>query len=136
MDRQAIESETIQNSFIQERQHEDNTMSHTGAWKVFEKRAAVLFSGVRNAFSGAAPALTGTRADIKHRYLFVECKQRQKHSLFTLWDSVKAKADSERKISVIALAEHHRRGCLIVLHSDDLERLSSAGRLDDLPLFQ
>jgi hypothetical protein len=108
---------------------------HSTAWRGFERRAAILFSGVRCAFSGACPEITGTRADIKHRYLYVECKQRAKHSLFTLWDSVKAKADSERKISVIALAEHNRRGCLIVVHSDDLQRLSSAGRLDNLPLF-
>jgi hypothetical protein len=111
-------------------------MKHTGAWKQFERRAAILFSGVRNAFSGAAPALTGSRADVRHPYLFIEAKYRQKHGLATIWKDAARKADFEHKIPVVVLAEKDRRGCWIILHSDDLDRLSRAGRIDDLPLFQ
>lgn len=38
-------------------------MKHTSTWKSFKRRAAEHFGGIR---SGAAPALTGTRADVRH----------------------------------------------------------------------
>lgn len=111
-------------------------MKHTGAWKAFERRAAELFGGIRSAFSGAQPQVTGTRGDVRHPHLFIECKYRQRHSIAALMKDTRIKADAERKIPVIVLKEHGQRGCIIAVHSDDLDRLSKAGRYDDLPLFQ
>jgi len=110
-------------------------MKHTGTWKTFEYRVAGLFGGIRNAFSGACPALTGSRSDVRHPYLYIEAKYRQKHSLATLMQDTRVKADAERKIPVVCLKEHGQRGCLIVIDSNDLERLAKAGDYTDLPMF-
>lgn len=110
-------------------------MKHTGTWKSFERRAAELFGGIRNAFSGACPGLTGSRADVRHPHLFIECKYRQQHSLVSIWRDTAVKAMAERKIPIIVLKEHKQHGCLIAFHSDDIDRLSRAGKYDDLPLF-
>jgi hypothetical protein len=108
---------------------------HTGTWKAFERRCAELFGGIRNAYSGAAPQLTGTRGDVRHPYLYLECKHRQRHSLATLMRDTRVKANAERKIPVIALHEHNSRECLICISSRDLDRLAKAGDYDDLPMF-
>jgi len=110
-------------------------MKHTTSWKTFEYRIAELFGGIRNAFSGACPALTGTRSDVRHPYLYIEAKYRQKHSLATIWKDAKVKADCEHKIPVVCLAEHGKHGCWIVIHSNDLDRLAKAGDYTDLPMF-
>ncbi|MBN1578786.1 MAG: hypothetical protein JW913_19650 [Chitinispirillaceae bacterium] len=110
-------------------------MKISSTWKSFERRAAELFGGIRNAFSGATPGLTGSRADVRHPHLFIEAKYRQRHSLASLWRDTAVKAAAERKIPIIVLKEHNQRGCLIAFHSDDLERLAKAGDYSDLPLF-
>jgi hypothetical protein len=111
--------------------------THSTAWRQFERRAAILFSGVRNAFSGAAPAITGSRADVRHPYLFIEAKYRQSHSVVTVWRDAARKAAVEgNKVAVVVLAEKNQPGCWILLHSDDLTRLATAGRYDDLPIFE
>lgn len=108
---------------------------HSMAWRTFEYRVAELFGGIRCAFSGAQPAVTGTRADVRHPHLFIEAKYRQKHSLATLMQDTRVKADAERKIPVVCLKEHGQRGCLIVIDSNDLDRLVKTGKYDDLPMF-
>lgn len=113
-----------------------NGMKHTGAWKAFERRAAILFDGVRSAFSGSKPWISGTRSDIKHDRLYVECKWRQQHSLMTLWRATAEKARHEYKIPIICIAEKNKRGCLICFHSDDLERLARPDDRSDLPMWK
>ena len=111
-------------------------MNRSTAWKAFERKAAELFGGIRSAFSGAQPAITGTRGDVRHEHLYIEAKHRHAHSLCSLMRDVRVKATAERKIPVICLHEHQQRGCLIVIDSNDLDQLARAGRYDDLPLFQ
>jgi hypothetical protein len=105
------------------------------AWKQFERRAAKFFGGVRCAFSGAKPSITGTRADVCHSRLFIESKWRKSHSLQKLYDETRAKADAESRIPVICLHTKNRKGFLLCLHSSDAERIGTTGRTDDLPLF-
>ena len=88
------------------------------AWKAFERRVASFFGGVRCPVLG-----TETHADVTHDTLFIECKQRQKHSVVTLWDNTKRRAAKEDKTPVVCLSEKNRPGFWIVVHSDDLIKL-------------
>lgn len=99
-------------------------VSSCGTVRRCQKRIQrILSSGHRDARRYPAP------------YLYVEAKYRQKHSLVSLMQDTWTKADVERKIPVIVLKEKDQRGCLIVIDSNDLDRLAKAGRYDDLPLF-
>lgn len=88
------------------------------AWKAFERRVASYFGGVRCPVLGS-----DTNADVNHDKLFIECKQRKKHSVVTLWDDTKRRAVKEEKVPVICLSEKNRPGFWIVVHSDDLAEL-------------
>ena len=92
------------------------------SWKQFERRVADYFHGRRNPLSGGNSG-SGTRADVMHDRLFIECKQRKKFSIVSLWDSVKKLADREGKTPVVCLAEKNRPGFWIVVHSDDFLKL-------------
>lgn len=88
------------------------------AWKAFERRVASYFGGVRCPVLG-----TDTKADVNHETLYIECKQRKKHSVVTLWDDTKRRAVGENKTPVVCLSEKNRPGFWIVVHSDDLVKL-------------
>ena len=92
------------------------------AWKAFERRVADFFHGKRNPLSGGNSG-SGTRADVIHDRLFIECKKRVKHSAVTLWDDTKKKAVKEGKTPVVCLSEKNRPGFWIVVHSDDFLKL-------------
>jgi hypothetical protein len=91
------------------------------AWKQFERRVARYFNTERNALSGGNSKLT--RSDTLHPRLFIECKQRKRHTAVALWDETKALADREDKTPVVCLAEKGRPGFWLLVHSDDLHRL-------------
>jgi hypothetical protein len=88
------------------------------AWKAFERRVAAYFGGTRQPVLG-----TDTKADVDHPTLFIECKQRKKHTAVTLWDTVKKRADGEDKTPVVCLSEKGRPGFWIMVHSDHLSEL-------------
>jgi len=92
------------------------------AWKAFERRVADYFHGRRNPLSGGNSG-NGTRADVIHDRLFIECKQRKKHTVISLWDQTKKLADKEKKTPVVCLSEKNRPGFWILVHSDDLLKL-------------
>ena len=100
-----------------QRQREGATVADK-AWKAFERRVATFFGGIRCPVLG-----TDTKADVDHETLFIECKQRQKHSVVTLWDTVKKRAGREGKTPVVCLSEKGRKGFWIMVHSDDLTKL-------------
>lgn len=88
------------------------------AWKAFERKVAAYFGGTRCPVLG-----DDTRADVTHDTLFIECKKRKKHTVVTLWDTVKERAGREDKTPVVCLSENGRPGFWIVVHSDDLTKL-------------
>ena len=51
-------------------------------------------------------------------------KLKKKHSVISLWDKTKKLAVKEGKTPVIALCEKERPGFWIMVHSDDLEKVS------------
>jgi len=92
-------------------------------WKVKERMIAKYFGTVRTPLSGFNSKHTG--ADIIHERLFVEHKHRKKHTLVSLWDSVKVLARKENKIPVVTVSQHGRKGFWLFIHSDDLTAVAN-----------
>ena len=67
-----------------------------------------------------------TRADVIHDKLFIECKLKKKHTVISLWDDTAKIAKTEGKTPVIALCEKNRPGFWIMVHSEDLEKVTNA----------
>ena len=88
-------------------------------WKAFERRVSKFFGGTRNALSGRN-SKAGSSGDVLHRHLYIECKQRKRHSVVSLWDKCKVEADKEDKFPVVCLSEKGRKGFWVVCHSGDL----------------
>jgi len=95
------------------------------AWKALERRVARFFGGERNALSGRN-SKAGSSGDVLHPNLYVECKQRVRHSAVTLWDKTNAEATKEGKLPVVVLAEKNRPGFWVLVHSDDLKAVGRA----------
>jgi len=91
-------------------------------WKQFERRVAEFFHGRRNPLSGGNSG-NGTRADVIHDRLFIECKCREKFAVVSLWDQTKQLADKEKKTPVVCLHENGRKGFFILIHSDDFLKI-------------
>lgn len=91
-------------------------------WKQAERRVAKAFGTMRVPGSGSmVNSDSETRSDSKHPKLFLEIKQRARHSVWQLWRKTKALADREKKTPVVLLDQKRSPGFLVVVHSDDLE---------------
>lgn len=91
-------------------------------WKKRERQIATFFGTSRNPLSGSASR--HSESDSLHPALFIEDKHRKKHSVVTLWDDTKKKATKEGKIPVVCLTEHNRPGFWVMVHSEDLQKVS------------
>ena len=97
------------------------------AWKAAERRVASAFGTTRVPGSGSMfnsdpdPDTTETRSDSRHPKLFMEIKQRARHSVWQLWKATKTLANREKKTPVVVLDQKNSPGFLVVIHSDDLE---------------
>ena len=60
-----------------------------------------------------------------HERLFLENKYSKSHAMWTLYRDTKAKADKEGRTPVIGLQEFRKKGILLVIHSDDLQRVAA-----------
>lgn len=96
-------------------------MSKHPAWKKFERRVASYFGSERAPLSGGNGK--HTRSDTLHPTLFIECKQREKFSVVTLWDKAKEQARKEDKTPVVCLSEKNRPGFWILVKAEDLVKL-------------
>ena len=92
-------------------------------WKGRERQIAEFFGTRRTPLSGGNSG--HTRSDTLHKLLFIEAKQRKKHTAVTLWDETDLLARAEGKIPVVALTEKGRRGFWLVIHSSDLGSVSN-----------
>jgi len=92
------------------------------SWKRRERQVAKYFGAERNALSGINAKITG--ADTLHKDLFIEVKERAKHTTVTLWDHTKQKALIEGKIPVVVLCEKGRQGFWVMAHCDDLDQVA------------
>ena len=92
------------------------------AWKKRERQVARWFGAQRVPGSGCdAKYGRSSASDSTHGALYIEVKLRKKHTVVTLWDSMKVKARQEDKTPVVALAEGGRPGWWLVVHCDDAE---------------
>ena len=55
----------------------------------------------------------------------INCLQK-KHSVISLWNETNEMAKKENKTPVVALCESGRPGFWVMVHSDDLEKVSNA----------
>ena len=97
-------------------------MTARRTWKQRESNVANFFQGQRTPLSGGNSKIT--RSDVIHDELFIECKLKKKHTVITLWDETAKIAKVEGKTPVIALCEKNRPGFWVMVHSDDLYKLT------------
>ena len=94
------------------------------AWKAFERRVASWFGA-----AGRTPLSGGnskhTRSDTLHDTLFIEAKQRKRHTAVALWDDTAKLAKKEGKLPVVCLAEKNRPGFWVLVHSSDLTAVAN-----------
>jgi hypothetical protein len=93
------------------------------AWKQRERQAAAVFGARRARLSGSSGCEGESSSDSTHPRLYIETKLRAKHTTRTLHDDVRAKAKAEGKAPVLLLADGGRPGLLVVIHTDDLDRV-------------
>tara|TARA_Y100000590_G_C14854379_1_gene688898 strand:- start:119 stop:421 length:303 start_codon:yes stop_codon:yes gene_type:complete len=97
-------------------------MTARRTWKQRESDVANFFHGKRTPLSGGNSKIT--RSDVIHDELFIECKLKKKHSVVSLWDETKELAKKEGKTPVVALCEKERPGFWVMVHSNDLYKLT------------
>ena len=96
-------------------------MTSNNTWKNMERKVAKLLGGVRNPLSGG----TGrhTRGDIIHPTLYVECKLRQKLSIWAWYKDTEMKAKVEHKMPLLVIKEKGKKSELVVLDIKDFVEL-------------
>lgn len=92
-------------------------------WKNIERKVAVFFGSERTPLSGGNSKIT--RSDSIHDKLFIETKYRKEHAVINLWRNTKELAKKENKTPVVCLAEKGKPGFFVMVHSDDLELVST-----------
>ena len=97
-------------------------MTARRTWKKRESDVANFFQGQRTPLSGGNSKVT--RSDVIHDNLFIECKLKKKHTAISLWDATNVLAKKEGKTPVIALCEKERPGFWIMVHSNDLQKIT------------
>lgn len=88
-------------------------------WQLFESRAARFFGAERAVLSGSSGRSDRSMSDSTHPRLYIECKLAASHAVRTLWDATAKHAAGEDKRAVVLLADKHKEGFLIVVHSND-----------------
>ena len=91
-------------------------------WKRFERVVASFFGTRRVPLSGSNSG-HGTNSDSMHPKVYIECKVREKFSLWSLFKDTETKAKIEKKVPVVAIKQKGETGYLLILRPDDLEKL-------------
>jgi hypothetical protein len=90
-------------------------------WKALERKVAKLLGGTRNPLSGGSGR--HTRGDVIHHTLYVECKLRQKLSIWAWFEDTRKKAKVEGKTPILVIKEKSKKGELVVLDIKDFVEL-------------
>lgn len=91
-------------------------------WKSFERTVAALFGTKRVPLSGSNSG-HGTNSDTLHEKLYIECKVRQKISLWSLFEDTEKKAKAEKKTPVVAIKQKGSKGMLLLVRPKDLKKI-------------
>lgn len=97
-------------------------------WKGLELTVAKFFGTKRVPLSGSNSG-HGTNSDSLHPKLYIECKLRNKFSLWSLFKDTEKKAIVEKKIPVVALKQKGETGFLLLVRPEDVKKISEI--LDD-----
>ena len=93
-------------------------------WQLAESRLARFFGAQRKVLSGSSGRPDDNScSDSTHPTLFLEGKLKASHATRTLHDATRALAKREGKIPVLGLFDKNRPGFLIVVHSDDWDKV-------------
>lgn len=91
-------------------------------WKAFERVVATFFGTIRNPLSSRF-SRHDTMSDSLHNDLYLEAKRDRAYfgaKLSNLIDDTEAKARKEKKVPVLCLKRHGKKGFYILVHSSDL----------------
>lgn len=91
-------------------------------WKQFERVVATFFGTRRVPLSGSNSG-HNTNSDSMHPKIYIECKVREKFSLWSLFEDTAEKAKVEKKVPVVAIKQKGKQGYLLLVRPDDLEKL-------------
>lgn len=92
-------------------------------WKRFERVVATFFGTRRVPLSGSNSG-HNTNSDSMHPEIYIECKVREKFSIWSLFKDTAEKAKVEKKVPVVALKQKGEQGYLLLIRPEDLEKLS------------
>lgn len=92
-------------------------------WKGFERIVASFFGTRRVPLSGSNSG-HNTNSDSMHPEIYIECKVREKFSIWSLFKDTEEKAKVEKKVPVVALKQKGEQGYLLLIRPEDLEKLS------------
>lgn len=92
-------------------------------WKSFERTVASFFGTKRVPLSGSNSG-HNTNSDSMHKELYIECKVREKFSLWSLFDDTEKKAKNEDKIPIVAIKQKGEKGFIIMLRPENLQKIA------------
>jgi len=95
-------------------------------WKRFERKVSAKIGALRNIGSGSMGRADRSASDSTHETIFLEAKQRKKHSAVQLWRKTAKLAKKEGKTPVVALSEAGMPGTWFVVHVDHVAILADA----------
>ena len=84
-------------------------------WKVHERKTADRLEGERLYFGGR-------KGDVGHDRFFIECKYRQKLSIYPMYEKAKSQCPKD-KIPLLVVKQKRKHGELIVLSMNDFVKL-------------
>lgn len=94
------------------------------SWKQAERRISKYLGTTRTPLSGGNGKQT--RSDTLHPAIFVEIKQKKRHTTYTLYRNTKTLARKEKKVPLVVLDEVRAPGQLFVIHSADMPAVIAA----------
>lgn len=95
-------------------------------WKRFERKVSAKIGALRNIGSGSMGRADRSASDSTHETIFLEAKQRKKHSAVQLWRKTAKLAKKEGKTPIVAMSEAGMPGTWFVVHEDHVAILADA----------
>jgi hypothetical protein len=93
------------------------------SWKGFERTVAKFFGTERVPLSGSN-SRHNTNSDSLHEELYIECKLRNKFSLWSLFKDTESKAKVEKKVPIVAIKQKGEKGYLLLVRPEDIEKIA------------
>ena len=115
--------ERVRKEFIRKNNVVVKNPTSKTAWKGFERVVARFFGTERVPLSGSN-SKHNTNSDSLHDKLYIECKLRNKFSLWSLFKDTEDKAKVECKIPIVAIKQKGEKGFLLLIRPEDIEKIA------------